>query len=115
VVVGFVAPQVASKQPGLSIAALAAFVVSAVAGVFVLSPRRGFDFAENLRGYVAWIEDYGADPGADDSFTKGLVVNLEASRKRNKPKITNRAIALALQCLLFGVEVALWAIAAVVR
>lgn len=111
VVVGFVAPDVASKQPYWSTAALLAFIVSVLAGVFVLTPKR-LTFAEHLSSYAGWVSSHYRVPGADISFSLTLAENLECSRLENRRSVEFCATALRLQCALFGVEVVLWGVAA---
>jgi hypothetical protein len=115
VIAGFVAPNLAAVQRAWSIAATGAFIACVLLGIVILAPRRDLLFSEGLDTYLSWIEAHGDQPGAAEVFALGLAANLEQSRMDNEQRIEQIPTWLQYQCGLFGAEVVLWAVAALLR
>ncbi|HSS10021.1 MAG TPA: hypothetical protein VLL25_09060 [Acidimicrobiales bacterium] len=112
IVAGLAAPKVVSHTAATvpAYVALAAFVASALVGIYVLKPH-GFEFSENLASYAGWIRQHDAEPGADRAFILGLAENLEANRRDNRDKLGWLTRLFAWQCGLLAAQVICWAIA----
>ena len=114
VVEGLVLSGLGPRHRGWAIAATVVFGVSVLICTSVLAPRKDLRFGESLDSYKTWIDLHRDEPGVD-RFALGLADNLEASRVANTSTVENMATALQYQVATFGLEVILWAIAALVR
>lgn len=92
-----------------TIAALVAFGLGALVSLAILTPKRGWEFTENLAQYFAKITDGTLTPV---TITTNLAEHFEGYRKNNQSKIEFLYRLLIAACVLVGLQVIAWGIAA---
>ena len=92
-----------------SIAALIFFGVGVLLSLLILAPKKDWAFTENLKGYFDLLKQQELTP---TSVSTNLAQHFETSRKENKVKIEDLYGKFLIVCVLVGLQVIAWAVAA---
>ena len=93
-----------------TIVALVAFGLGALVALVILTPKRdAWEFTENLRQYFARLDDGSLTPV---TVTSNLAEHFEGYRKNNQAKIERLYRFLIAACVLVGIQVIAWGVAA---
>ena len=92
-----------------SVAALVFFGVGVLLSLMILAPKKDWAFTENLQQYFDLLNARTLTPA---SVSSSLAENFEASRKENKGKIEALYGKFLWVCVLVGLQVVAWAVAA---
>jgi hypothetical protein len=93
-----------------TILALVAFGLGALVALVILTPKRdAWEFTENLRQYFEKLSDGSLTPV---TVTTNLAEHFEGYRKNNQAKIERLYQFLIAACVLVGLQVIAWGVAA---
>jgi hypothetical protein len=93
---------------GLTVA-LVAFALSVIAIVIVLAPRTNWQFSENLESYFSDIDDGDLRP---IDVTARLGQHSVSARENNQKKLDMLYPWFMISCILIGIQVVAWGVAA---
>jgi hypothetical protein len=94
--------------------AVALLVCGAIATGYVLAPRN-MAYTEKLDDWFSWLEESRNASDRDDALAIGLANNLAYLWNQNRDTIEWLAWGYLSLCVLFALQVAVWAIAAILR
>jgi hypothetical protein len=93
-----------------SVLALVFFGIGVMLSLVILAPKKSWAFTENLQKYFDLFKAGTLNPA---SVSSSLAENFEASRKENKVRIEDLYCKFLWVCVLVGLQVVAWAIAAI--
>ncbi len=93
--------------------AVAFLFVGAIATGYVLAPRN-MTFTEKLDDWWDWLKRAEDADDRDEALSIGLAENLDALWKLNRDTTEDLGWGYLVLCIVFGLQVAAWAIAALV-